>query len=229
MSGAFLLFSSIAAKFPATFGSNVSLEALWARVHQGYTEPQRFYHTLTHIEDLLRLTTAAVNANELKDGDLVALAVVYHDIVYDPTRNDNEEQSAELFRSQVAVHLPDLPLAKVDAVAEWILATKLHTTPEHLSRVQGHSDLHKFLDFDMSVLSWPAAEYDKYASQIRQEYIHVPLQIYNDKRPQLLEKFLETPAIFTTAHYKGELEKLARDNLKREIATLRAITPACKS
>ena len=49
----------------------------------------------------------------------------------------------------------------------------------------GDSDEHYFLDFDMQVLGWDEADYDRYAEQIRQEYIHVPEQQYRTARAQV--------------------------------------------
>ncbi len=41
-------------------------------------------------------------------------------------------------------------------VYDWIIETKKHTTPAHsLFKPEHISDLHYFLDMDMSVLGWP--------------------------------------------------------------------------
>ena len=43
-----------------------------------------------------------------------------------------------------------------DVVSTWILATKKHQTPEHTTKgAHGDTDLHYFLDMDMSVLGRP--------------------------------------------------------------------------
>ena len=44
----------------------------------------------------------------------------------------------------------------VESVFHWILETKKHSTPEHLTvNPTAISDLHYVLDFDMAVLGWP--------------------------------------------------------------------------
>ena len=43
-----------------------------------------------------------------------------------------------------------------DVVVNWIIATKKHQTPEHLTAgAYGQTDLHYFLDMDMAVLGRP--------------------------------------------------------------------------
>ena len=62
-------------------------------VINAYDEPHRFYHTLEHIEDVLK---QLLNADLLKHDELF-LAAVFHDIIYNPQSNTNEEDSAEFF------------------------------------------------------------------------------------------------------------------------------------
>ena len=83
--------------------------ALWAALHlempddaQGdrmlarYAEPHRAYHTAQHLEECLGwLDEAASTAQAPR---IVELALWYHDAVYEPRRDDNEQASAELAR-----------------------------------------------------------------------------------------------------------------------------------
>ncbi|ESL07679.1 hypothetical protein TRSC58_04628 [Trypanosoma rangeli SC58] len=72
-----------------------------------YTEPQRHYHTLTHLEEMLgclaRFQSEAPMAHRLPAAGaqriVVELATLFHDAVYDPRRSDNEECSAAWFQS----------------------------------------------------------------------------------------------------------------------------------
>ncbi|EAN88867.1 hd phosphohydrolase family protein [Trypanosoma cruzi] len=72
-----------------------------------YTEPQRHYHTMTHLEEMLgclaRFQSEAPVAHRLPaEGArrlVVELAIFFHDAVYDPRRSDNEERSAAWFQS----------------------------------------------------------------------------------------------------------------------------------
>ena len=59
-----------------------------------YAEPQRWYHTLRHLDEcfdrLERVRSTVERPGELD------LALWYHDAVYDPLANDNEARSADL-------------------------------------------------------------------------------------------------------------------------------------
>ncbi len=52
---------------------------IWNRIREKYSEPHRFYHTLTHIDSMLN------HLDRIKpDGVELALAVWFHDVIYDP-------------------------------------------------------------------------------------------------------------------------------------------------
>lgn len=63
-------------------------------------------------------------------------------------------------------------------------------------------------------------DYDKYAQQIRQEYIHYPDEDYRKGRARVLEKFLSIPILFRTEDCKNRFLEPAKKNLQRELATL---------
>src|SRR5215218_2826870 len=57
-----------------------------------YSRPQRHYHNLRHVADCLRELEPVQQACEQPGA--VRAALLFHDVVYDPTRSDNEERSA---------------------------------------------------------------------------------------------------------------------------------------
>jgi len=69
-----------------------------------YTAPGRHYHDLTHIEDCLA-ALAAVDNLSASERDILTEAIWWHDVVYDATRSDNEELSAQLAERHIR---PDL-------------------------------------------------------------------------------------------------------------------------
>ena len=109
---------------------------------RAYSEPHRHYHTLSHIADLLQLLD---EHGGIADGDAVTLAILFHDAVYDPARQDNEAASASLARERLTLlGFPQQLLAKVE---RYILAT------QHGASVPaaGDADLQVLLDLDLSV------------------------------------------------------------------------------
>ena len=57
--------------------------AVLDEIAQAYREPHRHYHTLDHIADLL--TLLGRHGKGTADRDALELAILFHDIVYDPT------------------------------------------------------------------------------------------------------------------------------------------------
>ena len=72
-----------------------------------YDEPHRYYHNMDHIIGMLKMA----KSEEYLDDELF-LAIVFHDIVYDSRRNDNEERSSHMF------HLKCRESSKIDGITE---------------------------------------------------------------------------------------------------------------
>ncbi|XP_072027129.1 uncharacterized protein [Amphiura filiformis] len=190
----------------------------WQRVKDHYSEEVRHYHTLNHIETMFDLLEEY--RDRLKSQDAVSWAIFFHDVIYNPQAKDNEEQSAELFKQFAWSCLRDKP-NMTQMTYDLIMATKHHVTDAHkIPDSFGKEDVHYFLDFDMQVLGWPDADYDRYAEQIRQEYIHIPHQQYCIGRSKVLSTFLQTTNIFATKDLRDKYEVQARSNIKREIERL---------
>lgn len=177
-----------------------------------YAEPQRHYHTLQHIHALLSLTGKYISL--ISRPDLLRLAIWYHDAVYNPQREDNEEQSAILARK----HLTEMafPPEVIATVEQYILATKRHSFPPGTATPDGLF----FLDLDLSILAAPPDQYDQYTRQIREEFSRYPGFLYRSGRKKVMKHFLDKPRIYLTPHCHEMWEKKARENLTRELQSL---------
>src|SRR5262249_50306091 len=90
-----------------------SAQAVLDELLGAYSEPNRHYHAIEHIASLLRQMEDHKHA--IVDRDAVALAVLFHDVIYDPLRHDNEEKSATLARERLAwIGFPREVVAKVE-------------------------------------------------------------------------------------------------------------------
>jgi predicted metal-dependent HD superfamily phosphohydrolase len=179
---------------------------------RAYREPHRHYHTLDHIAALLELLDRhGVGA---VDPDALRLAILFHDVVYDPTRHDNEQASAAL----AAEWLTRLgfPHALGAKVARCIMATRHDQPPE----ASGDADLALLLDLDLSILASAPADYRAYADAVRLEYAFVPGHLYRAGRQRVLEGFLARERIYLTDRLRVSWEQRARINLAAEIAEL---------
>ena len=65
------------------------------------------------------------------------------------------------------------------------------------------------------------ARYDAYAAAIRQEFIHVPEADYRAGRAKVLGQFAARPVIFPDTAFAARYDRQARENLARELASLR--------
>jgi len=77
-----------------------------------------------------------------------------------------------------------------------------------------------FLDLDLEVLGASSSEYDEYAAQIRQEYIHYCWEDYSAGRKTVLKGFLACERLYFTDYFLKLYEVPARQNLQREIDSL---------
>jgi pantetheine-phosphate adenylyltransferase len=128
-----------------------------------YDEPHRFYHNIEHIQKMLN---SAKEQGILSD-DLF-LAIVFHDIIYNPKENNNEELSAELFYSYL----------KVDYIKQAILETKTHKPTSLLSM--------QLCDLDLSVLREDYETFMDFENKIFKEYQFVDCKTYKIKRLEIL-------------------------------------------
>src|SRR4051794_40740694 len=172
-----------------------------------YTAPGRHYHNLTHIEDCLG-ALARVDNLSAAEREILSEAIWWHDVVYDATRADNEELSAQLAEQHVRKDI-------AGEVARLIRLTKTHD-------VQADDRLGAILiSIDLSILAAEPARYDAYAAAIRQEFIQVPEADYRAGRASVLARFAARPVIFPDADFAARYDRPARDNLARELASLR--------
>jgi predicted metal-dependent HD superfamily phosphohydrolase len=186
-------------------------DTVLAELLRAYSEPHRHYHTLTHIAELLQLLDEDKGAS---DSDAMKLAILFHDVMYDPASRDNEEESAELATQRLAaLGLPAPFVAKVD---RFIRATR-HSLPP---RQHDDPDLNLLLDLDLSILASSPDRYRAYARAIRKEYQAVPQDIFAAGRRQMLEGFLARKQIYLTEQFRALFEAPARANLIAELKEL---------
>jgi predicted metal-dependent HD superfamily phosphohydrolase len=171
-----------------------------------YSAPGRHYHNLAHIQDCLAKLVDVDGLSEA-ERDTLSEAIWWHDVVYDPTRSDNEEFSAQLAQAHVG---PDI----AREVGRLIRLTKTH-------EVERNDRLGAILiSIDLSILGAEPARYDAYAAAIRKEYAHVPDRDYRAGRARVLRQFAERPFIFPDAAFAEAYDRQARENLARELALL---------
>ncbi|MFJ9717842.1 hypothetical protein ACIRPQ_18145 [Streptomyces sp. NPDC101213] len=175
-----------------------------------WREPQRRYHTLTHLAAVLdRIDTLQEYAD---DPDVVRLAAWFHDAVYLPDRSENEERSARL--AERALPEAGLPPAKTAEVARLVRLTVTHDPAD------GDRDGQVLCDADLAVLAAPPSAYAAYTAGIREEYHFVPNDAFREGRAGVLRHLLGLPRLFRTPYGAREWEATARYNLRAELDML---------
>jgi predicted metal-dependent HD superfamily phosphohydrolase len=183
-------------------GSRQELEGAWR-------EPQRHYHDRRHLGECIALWRRwHVHADHPAD---VALALWFHDAVYEPRAHDNELRSAAW--AARALTSAGVHEDAVHRVTDLVMATC------HDAQVSG-PDATLTVDIDLAILGSPAARFDTYERDVRAEYRWVPGFIYRRRRAEILQRFAERPRLYLTAPAAALLEAQARINLSTALHAL---------
>lgn len=174
-----------------------------------YSEIQRSYHTIVHIDQCLN---EFEQVRQLANNpDAVEFALWYHDAIYNPRGEDNEEASADLAAEVIRnVGLPD---SFGQLVANLIMASKHNV-------VSTDSDTQLFVDIDLSILGQDEDYFDEYELRIRHEYDFVSDEKFIAGRSVILKSFLDRPNIYSTEYFRKKYEAQARLNIARSLAQL---------
>lgn len=143
-----------------------------------WNESHRAYHNQNHLLDLIeQINENKSKFDSQKDYEKMILCALFHDCVYDPMRNDNEEKSADFFMNSCQEKNKDI----VD-IKQMILDTKTHEATTTLSE--------KFNQLDMNIVERDFDQLLEWENGIREEY-----KAYGDKyklgRLQFLESLLD--------------------------------------
>ena len=167
-----------------------------------YSEPQRHYHSQQHLAECLDHFGQTRHLAE-HPGE-VAIALWFHDAIYDVRGKSNEQQSADwALRVLQASSGHEVTQQRVKQL---IMATKHDATPTR-------SDEQLLVDIDLSILGAKPERFAEYDRQVRAEYSWVPGFLYNMKRKDVLRSFLNRPYIYSTRHFNERYETQARTNL----------------
>jgi predicted metal-dependent HD superfamily phosphohydrolase len=180
-------------------------ELLWQEVEQAYSAKIRNYHTLVHLENLL--TQLNPLQFQFKHWDTIVFAIVYHDVVYNVLKNNNEAKSADFAVKRL--QSISFPVEQIKNCKKLILATQKHEPDDE--------EVNLFTDADLSVLGAEPEVYKLYTTQVRKEYGLYPDLIYNPGRKKVLQHFLAMPRIFKTDFFFEKYETAARRNLAWEL------------
>lgn len=182
---------------------------LWLEIFTKYSEPKRYYHTITHLEKLIDNLKEV--KTDIKDWETILLAAFYHDVIYKASSSTNEEDSAKLAKQRLTEI--GFPAVRITKCIEMIMATKNH-------KASDDKDTNYFMDVDLAILGYNPEEYYEYTENIRKEYTIYPDFMYNSGRKKIMLQLFQLKDIYKTTYFQAKYEKQARINIKNELETL---------
>lgn len=191
---------------PSDCDMNVS-DSIWNRLVDAYSQPNRFYHNLLHVEQIV----SVLEQSGCRDKE-VYLAAFFHDYVYVAGYDENESQSgAYAERSLVTMGFDPGLSVRVKTLI-------LHTASYGM-RYKQHAGKALF-DADMSILGQDEEAYDDYSASVRKEYAMLKDREYNAARHAFLKGLQTLPSIFKLDWFKDRFEEQAQLNIANEIKFL---------
>lgn len=194
------------------FSADINLiESYWIEIEKQYSLKIRHYHNLSHIQNMLSLSE--IVRDSIIDHTSFLFAIWYHDIIYKPTRKDNEEKSAILAEKR-------LKTLNIDEKSSKTIYNLIISTKKHEIILAEHKDNALLLDIDLSILGSDWDTYQNYIQNIRKEYAMYPNFMYKKGRKKVLHHFLERKTLYFTEVFQNKFEEQARQNLLKEIELL---------
>lgn len=183
-------------------GANDNSQNIHQQLIQAYNKPGRFYHTLKHIECCLGFL------EDIKDiannPDALALSIWFHDAIYEPGANDNEQRSADWFMDETQNIFDD---GLRDIVYAHIMAT-LHLNEE----VKDH-DSRLMIDIDLSSFGMPWPTFLRDSENVRKESPQLTDAEFYPKQCEFSQGLLKKSRFFQSDYFYKHYEAQARQNL----------------
>ena len=147
-----------------------------------WSEPHRYFHTLTHLERILKLIENDRDKLSKIEYDILRVAAIYHDIVYLPREDKyNISESIEKFEEDFY----ELDSVYKDKISDIIDSTNFHNFnhKDKLIRLFNLYDMNGILNGDLKTL---IEDGDNVAKEF-----NLDIDFYKQKRIEFLERYKE--------------------------------------
>ena len=171
------------------------------------------YHNSEHIKDLLHkfINTDYFNEIDVKHHNGFIMAIIYHDSVYHPNKNDNEEQSIKRFYRMVRSKEYNNNYEYDEYIPNLILSTKYGNPQNTVDEKVLH-------DLDYSGFSDPLEIYRERMYNIWNEYKpYISYELYKKNKIKFLTSILKSNIYYFNHTYD---ETQAKNNILYEIKSL---------
>ncbi len=203
------------AKLWGCIGAAGRPEVYFELLEECYERPPRAYHTLEHVGWGLQRIDEITEQHPVGSESYfrICWAMWFHDCImnFDEFR-DLDERNSAVFSSDIGCEV-GLPTAHLQNTRRLILATAHLEEPERL-------DEQILVDADLSILGADQSAFDIYEQLIRQEWAHVPDEVFKPARIAVLQRLQNQRRIFSTGYAFNRWERKARFNIAQSIARL---------
>lgn len=189
-------------------------KAVMCRLLGAWSDPERGYHGVRHLRECMALWM--LWRGEARCPWTVALALWFHDAIYDPRAGDNEQRSAAWAARELVG--AGVSASRAQEVYDLVMMTSHDGAP---AAAEGNRDADLLLDIDLAILGSDEGRFAAYEAGVREEYAWVPGPVYRARRAAVLAGFLARERIYRTEAARQRFETQARRNLQASIARLR--------
>ena len=144
-----------------------------------WNESHRHYHNLNHLNDLINQINENKSKYSEKEYEKLIITALFHDCIYDTTKSDNEERSANFFES-CCINKSNLDIQEIKQI---IIDTKTHQSNSRLSEA--------FNRFDMNIVERNFDELLEWEKGISLEYSSYDKDTYKSGRLKFLESVMD--------------------------------------
>jgi predicted metal-dependent HD superfamily phosphohydrolase len=175
-----------------------------------YREPHRYWHNERHIAECL--DTLEANRDLALCPAVLALALAYHDAVYDVKGNDNEAQSALLCLQDCQ------KLGIAPELSQYASRMILEGTAHHSGKAPQDPDAKLVHDIDLLGLAAKPKQFREMSRLLALEYFNkFGAEEYRQGRLRFLQCFQARNVIFLTERFYNKYEMRARKNITKSI------------
>lgn len=173
----------------------------------------RAYHNMAHVVHMMSRVEKLSHDAKIPDMsvELILIATAFHDVVYHPGSNWNEDASAFVAGKWLEGRLG---IGYIDLVKQLIMLTKNHDVPPDY--MNGYGAI--ICDADLWTLGSSWGEYMRHGAAIRQEFVLVDDDGFDRGRVKFLQSRIGRQVFHTPAGM--EREECAQSNMRRELSEI---------
>jgi predicted metal-dependent HD superfamily phosphohydrolase len=193
------------------------VEVIWEEIENAYSQEDRYFHSMRHVWEVVAMHKVATSEGLFDAIEEALLALVFHDIVYEPGISlDHELISSKLGRIITRALSADYDCGLVERN---ILATTDRLWLRHLKRTPSKDEC-VIVDCDNAIWGSGEDRYDAYSNDLEQELLGDGSTRYVYSRRSWLLDRLKAPRLYLTDFFQDTLGRAAKENMTRELESI---------